>query len=66
MLRDGGRTCVVGVVQLGHTLDLGVFDSRALLVELRLSLKLNPVHHTLHDATAVRLKNCGKNKEKKK
>lgn len=50
-----GFTCVVGVVQFGHSLDPGVLDGRALLVELRLGLELHPVHDALHYPTGVGL-----------
>ena len=58
-------TGVVGVVQLGHTLDLGVFDGRTLLVELRLGFELHPVHDALHHPACCRLRRNGSQSELK-
>lgn len=51
-MEDGALlTCIVGVVQLGDSFDLAVLHGRALLVELRLGLELDPVEDALHDPT---------------
>lgn len=47
----GDITGIVGIVQLWHTLDFGVFDGRAFLVELSLSLELHPVHDAFNNPT---------------
>ena len=49
------RACIVGIIQLGNALQLGVLGWVALLVQLRLGLELHPAQHALHNATLVHL-----------
>lgn len=48
-------TCIIGIVQFWHPLDLCVFNSWTFLVELGLSLELHPVHDAFHNPTGCGL-----------
>ena len=53
------RACVVGVVQLRDSLQLGVFGTRTLLVHLLLSFEAHPREDRLNHATLAGLRGEG-------